>query len=555
MTEASPPEGLFAGRFQLGALLGSGGSASVFEAVDVSTGALVAVKILHPRLSRSPSARAEFLAVGRAAAPLRHPNIAAVVDLGVAEAGEDDRAWIAMERARGVSLAERVERAGPLDPASAVEVAIAILSGLEAAHVSGVIHGDVTPANVLVDADVDGVVGRAAVKLVDFGLHESETGVVLGSVNYLAPERARGEAADERGDLYQTAGVLYFAITGEPPFVRSSTEVVLRAHAVSPPPVPSAARPGVGRGLDRVVARGLLKDPAARFDSAGMMREELEALSRSSDRALPRTVRLPSRAAAWPMPVPRPPRPAAPAGIVDLSPDHGTKAEVPQADGGSRGAVAAVVGGLLLTAVVVIGGWAMASARVPVPTIAPLPPSASAAPTAPPIEADAPGAPPRSATMPVVDLLSLAEARAVIEGSGLTVGALTVEDSARAGDTVLGSSVPAGAPATRGTAVDLRVASGSNLIPPTAGESSDEAIAAVQAAGFAVLVTRTRTYAVGADRVLFTDPAAGTLMRLGTTVTITVASPLVAPSPSPSERPGASASPSPSPSPSPTPSP
>ena len=151
--------------------------------------------------------------------------------------------------------------------------------------------------------------------------------------------------------------------------------------------------------------------------------------------------------------------------------------------------------------------------------------------------------------MPVVDLLSLAEARVVIEGSGLTVGALTIENSARAGDTVLGSSVPAGEPATRGTAVDLRVASGSNLIPPTAGESSDEAIAAVQAAGFAVLVTRTRTYAVGADRVLLTDPAAGTLMRLGTTVTITVASPLVTPNPSPSERPGASASPAPSPSP------
>ncbi|MBC7723591.1 MAG: protein kinase [Burkholderiaceae bacterium] len=555
--DQSAAPSLFAGRFLLGPLLGTGGTASVFEATDADDGQQIAVKILHPQLSRSLQARTDFLEEGRRTAFLRHPNIVAVLDLGVAESEDDDRAWIALERAAGSTLAEIVERSGPLDVASAIAVGVGVLRGLEAAHDAGLVHCDVTPANVMVDPGTGGAVLASGVRLLDFGLART-TGTrqsigwapatvprsVLGSVNYISPEQARGEVVDQRADLYQAAGVLYYAITGEAPFIRPTAEAVLRAHAAAPPPVPSAMRAGVSRRLDRVVARGLLKTPAARFDSAARMREELEALARVPEAVVARTVLLPTRGGARPLPLPRPQsrtqRPRSRA-----APDG--RAPVRESPTG-RGSGAAVLGGLVLVAVIV-GAWGVASPGSPSPTMAALPSSMAASPSNPGPSASPQVAAALSSAVPALQDLALSEARSAIEAAGFVVGSLTVEDSARVGDTVLASSPAAGERASPGSPVGLRVASGSNPVPATAGSREAEAVAAVQAAGFMVLVDRVSIYSMADGLTYRSDPPAGTLLRLGSVVTVMVASvassPATALDPSPPEQ---------EPSPSPTPS-
>ncbi|SFR82588.1 serine/threonine protein kinase [Agromyces sp. CF514] len=324
--------GEIAGRYRLGELLGSGGSASVFAAVDTGSGDRVALKILHPHLSGEPAARTAFLDVARRTQTLRHANIAAVLETGVHDEAGEPVAWIALELADGSSLAEHVERSGALDPVEALGVMDGVLGALEAAHAVGLIHRDVSPANIMVAAGEDGRVGAAGARLLDFGLAdaagqaavgrdvlrsetvgradqaraeasgedaEAEYGVdgraageqavpvgVIGNVAYMSPEQLRGEAVDERGDIYQAGGVLHFALTGRPPFARTSAVETMRAHLSSPPPVASVLDSRIPRSIDRIVVRALLKDPADRFpDAASMRAEVVDALARAGSPA------------------------------------------------------------------------------------------------------------------------------------------------------------------------------------------------------------------------------------------------------------------------------
>ncbi|MGA1836276.1 PASTA domain-containing protein [Herbiconiux sp. 11R-BC] len=300
-----PHDGLISGRYALGELLGTGGSASVFAAHDRETGRMVALKILHPHLSRSEATREAFFAEARAAEVLHHPNIGEVLGVGVHDTGDAPQAWIALEHAPGLSLAELVERDGRLPPGEALAVADGVLAALEFAHGAGLIHRDVSPANIMLARDPRGALRPSGVRLVDFGLADAAgraaigTDVlrtpdapvggagddagpeaaatarpagVLGNVNYVSPEQARGEPVDERGDIYQLGAVLYFALVGHAPFVRDSARAVMLAHLQAPPPVPSVARPGLQRAIDRIVVKALLKDPDMRFASAADMR-------------------------------------------------------------------------------------------------------------------------------------------------------------------------------------------------------------------------------------------------------------------------------------------
>ncbi|MGA1827363.1 serine/threonine-protein kinase, partial [Microbacterium sp.] len=303
----SDPSRLISGRYRLGELLGTGGSASVFAAVDAIDGAQVALKILHPHLSDRPAARDAFLAEARRAEPLRHPNIVGVLGVGVDEAGDAPLAWIALERAAGSSLSEHIATLGPLPPDEAAAVIDGILRALEAAHAIGLIHRDVSPANVMVAPDARGVLHVDGVRLLDFGLADAAgksalgsddllsieaTGRagVLGNVNYMSPEQVRGEAVDARGDLYQAGAVLYFALTGRPPFPRETTGQTMRAHLTAPPPVPSVLDRRIPRTLDRVVVRAMLKDPGDRFASVGAMRAALAGPAPVAAAAAPQEV-------------------------------------------------------------------------------------------------------------------------------------------------------------------------------------------------------------------------------------------------------------------------
>lgn len=244
--------GLIAGRFRLEGLLGSGGTASVFAATDTLLDRPVAVKLLHPHLSRSEALREAFLDEARRTASVAHPGIVEIVDVGTFQDGDVAIAWIAQELLEGTTLAERVLAHGPVGTPAARRIGTMILGALEAAHAAGLVHRDISPANVLVRFTESDPV---RVTLLDFGLADaagrtargddvlrstsSETAGVVGNVQYASPEQLRGDPVGVGGDLYQVGGLLYFALTGRAPFEGGDRDAVVRAQLSAPPPVSS----------------------------------------------------------------------------------------------------------------------------------------------------------------------------------------------------------------------------------------------------------------------------------------------------------------------------
>ena len=550
--------GLVSGRYRLGELLGTGGSASVFSAVDVRDDRVVALKLLHPHLSGDPAAREALLREARAASGLRHPNIVAVLDTGV---HDDGTAWIALELAPGISLAEHVELHGVLGSLQTVALAAGVLRGLEAAHAAGLVHRDVSPANIMLSPGADALLTPADVRLVDFGLADaagrpalappaaesgaSTPGGALGSVDYVSPEQASGGSVDARGDIYQLGAVLYFALTGRPPFPRDSAAETVDAHVNAPPPVPSVAQPRIPRAVDRLVVKAMLKAPGDRFQSAAEMLLAVEALTigvapplgttrtvgatQVLDVGDPRTMRLPAARVSNSERRPRLPDSLPPAVPV-------AAAASAAADDGSW----LWKSGVALAAVIAIVVWIVSSASGgSAPQAAPEP-SASAmvqSATAPSPTATTPPPPPTptTAAVPIVAGGSITDARMAIEAAGFVAGEITDENSASQAGTVLRSTPEQGSNLQLGSTVALVVASGLGEVPSISGLARDAAVAAVQGAGFTALMAVQENTSVSMGTILGTDPPAGTAVLLGRTITILVASspPAVTPTPSP----------------------
>jgi serine/threonine-protein kinase len=590
-TDAEGPA-LLAARFRLGELLGTGGSASVFAAFDTRTATDIAVKILHPHLTERPAARDAFLAEAGRMEGLHHPNIVGVIDVGLDDAGDERIVWIAVERADGRSLSEHVARHGPLEPAEAVAVVDGMLRALEFAHAAGLVHRDVSPANVMVEAGSSGRIEPEGVRLLDFGLadaagrttlgtddrlsaHARGHAGVIGNVNYLSPEQARGAAVDTRGDIYQAGAVLYFALTARAPFVRPTAEQTMRAHLFSPPPVPSVYDPRIPRELDRVVVRAMLKGPSDRFASANEMRSALTQLAVAPDRAwatlttvapAPRaassvaTATAADRAAAaggsgtaestrvlgrTVLP-PREPEPVVPA---PPPPSHSVR----PSNSGWRARVGWLFAFLVAaTAVTVIlisaastGPTAVVNAEpIASPTVAP-PPVESPAPQA--TRADRGDADVR--VVPELVGLTLGEAQAAIAEAGFATASVSAVDAPVRRDTIVSVEPSPGSRLRIGTPIALTVGSGLNRVPDVEGQGRDAAAALMHAAGFpASFAPRTVAPGIPAGSILGSDPAPGTSVAVGTPVTVweAVLPDLVAtPSPSPTR-------PAPSPTPHPT---
>jgi tRNA A-37 threonylcarbamoyl transferase component Bud32 len=556
-------EGLISGRFRLGELLGTGGSASVFAAVDTRDDSAVALKILHPHLSADHAARQALFAEARAAAGLRHPNIVGVLDVGV---HDDGLAWIALELVAGVSLGEYVDERGPLDPADALTVVRGILLALGAAHENGLIHRDVSPANVMVSVSPDRGIEVADVRLVDFGLADA-TGRpalsaggnggpagVVGNANYLSPEQAEGREIDARGDLYQAGAVLYFALTGTPPFPRPTVVETMRAHVSTPPPVPSVGRSGVPRGVDRLVVKAMLKHPEARFQSAREMLVAVDALAPSAapdsrtlllaaptDAGRIYTTRM--LTARPPASRPAPVRAPVTAAVVAQPP-------VPPAPAADQRSPAWAILGALVVVVAAIA-WILSATAVTPPRAA----DAADAATLPTPSVTASSPPPSTAPRPPVvaavavpDVTggTVAAAGARLQGVALALGSIAEEASTAPAGTVLRSSPEAASPQSPGTAVNLVVASGFNTVPSTAGLTRDAAIAAIQSAGFAAQFVVETDAAAVRGTVLRSEPADATSLELGRAVTIVVATsptPPVAPSATPTPVPTSTTAP------------
>jgi len=540
--------GLISARYRLGELLGTGGSASVFSAVDVRDDSVVALKLLHPHLSGDPAAREALFREARGAAGLRHPNIVAVLDVGV---HDDGIAWIALELAPGVSLAEHVELHGVIGSLQTVALAAGVLRGLEAAHAAGLVHRDVSPANIMLSPGADALLTPDDVRLVDFGLADaagraalappspesdgSAPAGALGSVNYVSPEQATGGSVDARGDIYQLGAVLYFALTGRPPFPRASAAETVDAHLSAPPPVPSVAQPRIPRAVDRLVVKAMLKAPGDRFQSAAEMLGAVEALMigvapRVLDSGDPRTLVLPAGRVSNSERRPRLPesRPAATVAVPVAAP-------VPAAaDDGSW----LWKSGIALVTVIAIVAWIVSSATGGSAPQAAAQPSSSAVVVTPTATA-APPPPlptaPTTAVVPAVAGGSITDARLAIESAGFVAGGITDENSASPAGTVLRSTPEQGSNQTLGSTVALVVASGLGEVPGIDDLPRDAAIAAIQGAGFAAIMSVQEDASVPMGTILGTDPPAGTAVLLGRTVTILVASSPapVAPTPSP----------------------
>jgi serine/threonine protein kinase len=269
---------VLAERYELDRVLGRGGMGDVRIAHDRRLGRDVAVKLLaRPALSAADSAR--FEAEARAAAAVTHPNVVAVYDYGV-----DPVPYLVMECLPGRTLADELQ-SGALPVERAVAIVRDVLAGLGAAHEKNVVHRDIKPGNVLFADD-------GAAKLADFGIATSgdgsgltETGMVMGTPAYVAPERLAGDSASVQSDVYAVGVMLYEALTGERPFTGDSPIAV--AYAVHHADVRSVhdVSPAVAPELSDVVMRAMARDPRARYDSAQAMDDALDAALRGEDTA------------------------------------------------------------------------------------------------------------------------------------------------------------------------------------------------------------------------------------------------------------------------------
>jgi serine/threonine-protein kinase len=266
---------LFDGRYQVERKLGSGGMANVYLAEDQELGRRVAIKILNDRHAGDEQFVERFRREAKNAAALSHPNIVSIYDRGEAEGTY----YIAMEYLDGRSLKELIVQRGPAPITVAVEYARQILSALRFAHRHGIVHRDIKPHNVLVDAE-----GR--VKVTDFGIARAgtsqmtEAGSIVGTAQYLSPEQARGGDVDQRSDLYSLGIVLYELLTGTLPFNGDTPVEIAMKHLSAVPDAPSARRPDVPRDLDLIVTRALAKDPDDRYQSAEEMDADLHRFLR-----------------------------------------------------------------------------------------------------------------------------------------------------------------------------------------------------------------------------------------------------------------------------------
>ncbi|WUH95272.1 serine/threonine protein kinase [Streptomyces sp. NBC_00433] len=256
---------MLAERYRLEAPLGRGGMGQVYRAHDELLHRSLAVKIL-PFAASDEVARERFRVEARAAARVEDPHAVTIYDYEV----DGDAAYLIMELVDGPDLGEELAAHGPMDPARVLGIGAQVAGGLAAAHLHGVVHRDIKPSNLLLAED-------GTVKIADFGiarlLDESAvpltlTGQVLGTSLYLAPERARGQAAGPASDVYALGCVLYELLTGRPPFDEHSAVAALRRHVETPPVPPSALRPGTPPGVERCLLAMLAKDPEQRPPAA-----------------------------------------------------------------------------------------------------------------------------------------------------------------------------------------------------------------------------------------------------------------------------------------------
>src|SRR4051794_7738544 len=264
-------------RYRVTRHIASGGMASVWEVEDLLLGRVVAVKVLSAHYAADPGARARFQREARTAARVsEHPHIATIYDTG--EHGDD--VYIVMEYFSGGTVADRLRAAKdggePVPRATTLRWLREAALALDAAHAAGIVHRDVEPANLLVDAQERLAVGDFGIARLADDTHMTQTGQVLGTAAYLSPEQALGNPATAASDRYALAVVAYELLTGTRPFAGGPVTAQARQHVEDEPDKATDAAPGLPAAIDAVFAGGHAKDPRARPQTAVGLVDEIE---------------------------------------------------------------------------------------------------------------------------------------------------------------------------------------------------------------------------------------------------------------------------------------
>jgi eukaryotic-like serine/threonine-protein kinase len=273
-----------ADKYHLTTLLGQGGMGAVYRGEHIIIGKKVAVKFLHAELAQNPEVVKRFYREAQAAAAIGHDSIIDVLDVGVSQSGEP---YLVMEYLEGESLGDMLARTGPLDLSAALGILEPTLRALHAAHSKGIVHRDLKPDNIFIVRQSS---GPPKIKLIDFGISKfaesaggeklTQTGSVMGTPAYMAPEQARGAATlDHRADLYSIGVILYEMLTRKLPFSGANfTEIIINILTADPVP-PCQAFAGFPKEAEALVLRALAKDPAERFESAEAMIAQMSSLA------------------------------------------------------------------------------------------------------------------------------------------------------------------------------------------------------------------------------------------------------------------------------------
>ena len=270
---------ILARKFRVISVLGEGGMGRVYMAEQVPLGVDVVIKTLHRHMAAEAEVVKRFFREAQSASRLRHPNCIAILDFGE----DDGTVYMAMEFLRGVTLGDLADEFGPLPAARVVDIMSQVADVVEAAHRMSIIHRDLKPDNIMVE---DLATRRDFAKVLDFGIAKivdpgggrlTQTGMIIGTPAYMAPEQARGEEIDNRTDIYAMGVITFELLTGKLPFEANSSAQFLAAHALSKPPPLLSVRPDLPPALASLIDRVLAKNPAERPQSALDLKEALVA--------------------------------------------------------------------------------------------------------------------------------------------------------------------------------------------------------------------------------------------------------------------------------------
>ena len=458
--------------------------AKVFLGTDTVLGRTVAVKVLAPQFADDDGFVMRFRREAQAAASIGHPHIVSVFDTG----SDDGVHFIVMEYVEGRTLAEILAGGGRILPDRAIDIAMDVCRALEAAHAQGVIHRDIKPGNIMLDA-------RGDVKVTDFGIARvtttadtvAQTAAILGTASYLSPEQAQGQPVDGRSDIYSLGCVLYEMVTGRPPFLGDSPVAVASKQVLEQPTPASRLNPDVTADLDAVILRALAKNPANRYQSAEEMRADLERAKRG-------------------LPVDATPLlPAGATQVLDRPPAHATEV-LPPTEPERRTNWVPIVVTLVLIALLGALLWFLAVNVLN-------------------NDDQQTGV---NVTVPDVVGKSRTQAEQDLTEAGLEIGPITrvpAADDTQQPGTVVEQDPAANAEVESGTAVDLTIVAAPEAvtIPDLEGASPEDAQAALLDLGLEPAgPTEEPSDTVPDGAVTRTDPAAGSEVDPASTVTIFV---------------------------------